>query len=127
MAQVLLGMGSNIQAEYYLTQAANALVRVFAPVTFAAVYHSKAVGMKGDDFLNSCCLFDTSLPLNTLRLQLKSIEDVHGRNRSHGSWQARTLDLDVLMYDGVVIDNDIYEYAHVFVPASELVAMIVKK
>ncbi len=123
MAQVLLGLGSNIQPEYHLKQAVNTLTCVFSPISFAAVYHSKAVGMEGEDFLNSCCLFYTALPLHHLRQQLKTIEDAHGRDRIQGSWQPRTLDLDVLMYDGVVIDDDIYRHAHVFVPASELVTI----
>jgi 2-amino-4-hydroxy-6-hydroxymethyldihydropteridine diphosphokinase len=52
---------------------------------------------------------------------MKTLEDAQGRDRSCGSWKPRTLDLDILMYDGEVMDDELYQYAHAFVPASELV------
>ncbi|MDQ6976191.1 MAG: 2-amino-4-hydroxy-6-hydroxymethyldihydropteridine diphosphokinase [Mariprofundaceae bacterium] len=116
-------MGSNIEPEHHLIQAEKALNRAFDVLAFAAVYRSKAVGMEGNDFLNTCCLFNTALPLATIRAQLKAMEDAQGRDRSKGSWQARRLDLDILMYADAVVDDDIYRYAHAFVPASELVSI----
>ena len=121
MAQALLGMGSNIDAEYHLRQAAKALRRCFGEVCFSSVYQSAAVGMAGDDFLNACCLFDTELSESQLTVQLKALEDAQGRDRSEGSWKPRTLDLDVLMYDGQVVGDEMCRYAHVCVPASECV------
>ncbi len=49
------------------------------------------------------------------------MEDAQGRERSQGSWQPRTLDLDVLMFAGKVVDDELLRYAHAFVPAAELV------
>jgi len=121
MHSALLNMGSNIDPEQHLLQAAASL-RVLSPtVTFSAVYRSAAVGMDGDDFLNACCLLQTELPLVELRQQLKTMEDAQDRDRSQGSWRPRTLDLDILMYDSTVMDDDIYRYPHAFVPAAELV------
>ena len=51
----------------------------------------------------------------------KALEDAHGRDRSEGSWKPRTLDLDLLMYDEEVLDDDLFRYPHVYVPASELI------
>jgi len=121
MVQVLVGMGSNIDAEYHLLQAAKALRQCFDEVRFSSVYQSAAIGMEGDDFLNACCLFDTMLSGKQLAVLLKGLEDTQGRDRSAGSWKPRTLDLDVLMYDGEVMDDELYRYAHACVPASEVV------
>lgn len=120
MVQVLLGMGSNIEPELNLVRAATALRIQFESIRFSSVYRSAAVGMDGDDFLNACCLFDTELSQQKINVLLKSLEDVQQRDRSEGSWKPRTLDLDLLLYDKLVIGDDLHLYAHAFVPAAEL-------
>jgi len=117
----LVGMGSNIDPELNLRQAAIAIRQRFADARFSRVYRSAAVGMEGDDFLNACCLFDTSLSCERLVAWLKGLEDMQGRIRTGGAWQSRTLDLDLLMLGDDVFDDDLFHYAHVYVPASELV------
>jgi len=121
MAQVLLGMGSNIEPELNLVRAATALRIQFDDITFSSVYRSVAVGMKGDDFLNACCLFDTELSKQEINSLLKSVEDAQQRDRSKGSWKPRTLDLDLLIYDKQIVGEDLHLYAHAFVPAAELI------
>jgi len=123
MADVLVGMGSNIDPENNLLQAAAALKAEFGAVVFSSVFRSAAVGMDGDDFLNACCLFECALEQSQLRRRMKELEDAQGRDRSRGSWKPRTIDLDVLMFGGEVIDEELYQYAHAYVPASELVAL----
>ncbi|HKI62096.1 MAG TPA: 2-amino-4-hydroxy-6-hydroxymethyldihydropteridine diphosphokinase [Mariprofundaceae bacterium] len=122
-AEALIGMGSNIEPQQNLQQAAVAVRKMFGDVAFSSVYRSSAVGMEGDDFLNACCLIRTELDEAGLRRCLKALEDAQGRDRAHGSWRPRTLDLDVLMYAGEMVDDELVRYAHAFVPASELVGM----
>ncbi len=121
MTQVLLGLGSNIDPEMHLRGAAKTLKAKFPNVRFSSVYQSAAVGMDGDDFLNACCLFEHDLAQAELLVWLKALEDKHGRDRSEGSWKPRTLDLDILMVDENIVDDDVYKYGHVYLPASELV------
>jgi len=123
MAKVLIGMGSNIDPESNLRQAAAALRAEFGAVIFSSVFRSAAVGMDGDDFLNACCLFDSELELAEVRRRMKAMEDVQGRDRSRGSWKPRTIDLDILMYHGKVVDDELYRYPHAYVPALELVEL----
>jgi len=123
LIESVIGIGSNIEPVYHLKVAAAALRGAFGAVRFSTVYRSKAVGMDGDDFLNACCLLQTGLAQSDLRRRLKALEDQQGRDRSHGSWKPRTIDLDLLLYDGVVIDDEIYRYAHAYVPAAELVTL----
>lgn len=120
---VLVGMGSNIDAESHLLTAAAALRAAYGEVSFSCVYRSAAVGMDGPDFLNACCLLRTTRSQQSLRMHLKMLEDMQGRDRSEGGWRPRTIDLDVLIYDREVVDDELYRYAHAFVPAAELVAM----
>jgi len=117
----LIGMGSNINPEKHLQCASQDIKQYFSDVAYSKVYQSAAVGMDGDDFLNACCLLSNVPEKKELLKWLKCLEDKYGRDRSKGSWKPRTLDLDLLMYGDDILDDDLFRYAHVFVPASELV------
>ena len=123
MHSALLGMGSNINPEYHLLQASMILRHQYPTSVFSHVYQSAAVGMQGDDFLNACCFVRGVPERDGLEQWLKEVEDRYFRDRSKGSWKPRTLDLDVLMYDEQVVDDDVYRYAHVFVPASDVITL----
>lgn len=124
MNQVLLGLGSNIRPDYYLQQAAEALSQRFAGACFSRVYRSAAIGMDGDDFLNACCLLQTELSQQDVIAYCKQLEDRYFRDRSEGSWKPRTLDVDLIQWNGEVIGDDLHLYAHVYVPASELIDLM---
>ncbi|RMG92981.1 MAG: 2-amino-4-hydroxy-6-hydroxymethyldihydropteridine diphosphokinase [Zetaproteobacteria bacterium] len=119
----LIGLGSNIEPELHLRWASHMLRRHFGSVRFSHVYRSPAIGMDGADFLNACCLVQAEIGLPDLKVLLKSWEDARGRDRSRGSWRPRTLDLDVLMHDGRIVDDELLQYAHAYVPAVELVEL----
>ena len=123
MSSALLGIGSNIQPKDNLKFASDVLRYEFENVLFSPVYQSKAVGMQGDDFLNACCLIHGDFSLQYLSQWCKQQEDVRLRDRAQGSWRPRTLDLDILMFDDQLIDDELYTFAHAFVPASTLVAL----
>jgi len=117
----LIGMGSNIEPEKYLQCAGQDIRKCFSDVVYSNVYQSPAIGMAGDDFLNACCLLNNVPEKVELLKWLKLLEDKYGRDRTEGSWKPRTLDLDLLMYGDGVLDDDLFRYAHVFGPASELI------
>jgi len=122
MSEFLVGMGSNIDPQRHLKAAAAALSAAFPEAEFSGVYRSAAIGMQGAaDFLNACCLLQSDMQQDALASWLKQLEDTHGRDRSEGSWKPRTLDLDVLMAGGQVVDDELFRYAHAYVPARELV------
>jgi len=124
MGEFLIGMGSNIEPERHLLAAADALRAAYPEAQFSGVYRSAAVGMPGAaDFLNACCLLHSDMQKDAFATWLKQIEDAHGRDRSRGSWKPRTLDLDVLMAAGEIIDDELFHCAHAFVPARELIAL----
>ncbi|MDX8401899.1 MAG: 2-amino-4-hydroxy-6-hydroxymethyldihydropteridine diphosphokinase [Mariprofundaceae bacterium] len=119
MSAVLVGIGSNIEPERHLRAAARMLRQRFGGVRFSAVYRSPAVGMEGDDFLNACALIETDLGDDALVAVLKSMERDCGRKPGE-SWRPRTLDLDLLMRDGRILDDDVLRQAHVWYPAKDL-------
>ena len=71
-----------------------------------------AAGQKEQpDYLNAVILVSTMLsPLGLLDL-LQGIEDEHGRKRTE-RWAARTLDLDIIDYQGVTSDDERLELPH---------------
>jgi len=118
----LVGMGSNIEPERHLAAAAAAIRDRFPAAVFSKVYRSPAVGMQdAADFLNACCLVVGEAERVELADWLKGLEDAQGRDRSLGSWRPRTLDLDLLMAGDEVLDDELFRYAHAYVPARELI------
>jgi 2-amino-4-hydroxy-6-hydroxymethyldihydropteridine diphosphokinase len=70
----------------------------------SSVYKTKSWGFKSDDFLNICLATDTNLPPETLWKRIVEIEKILGRTRnSKGNYQARTIDIDVLLFDDEII------------------------
>lgn len=56
-------------------------------------------------FLNLCCVGETSLGPRPLLDRLLGLESEAGRTRPEGGGGARTLDVDLLLYGGRVIDE----------------------
>lgn len=77
------------------------------------IYNSKAFGFEGDDFLNCCCIVETNLsPEDTMRALL-AIETELGRVRKEGAgYESRTIDLDMLFYDDLVMDTKLLRVPH---------------
>lgn len=62
-------------------------------------------------FLNGACLIETPLPPHTLWEQLAATELAFGRRREE-HWGARTLDLDLLLYEEQVVDDKVLTVPH---------------
>jgi len=99
---VYISLGSNIDAPRHLRAGVAALREHFGELELSSVYESEAVGFAGDNFLNLVAGFDTDLPIPAVRDILHRIEDANGRLRTGPRFSARTLDLDLLLYDDVV-------------------------
>lgn len=57
------------------------------------------------DYLNAVVILSTVLSPRALLRVLQNLEDEHGRVRSE-RWEARTLDLDIIDYQGVTSDDE---------------------
>ncbi|MBI1397741.1 MAG: 2-amino-4-hydroxy-6-hydroxymethyldihydropteridine diphosphokinase [Betaproteobacteria bacterium] len=126
-----VGLGSNIESPgAQLGRALEALAalphtRILARSSF---YRTAPVGF-GDqpDFVNAVVLVDTSLSAHALLAALLAIERAQGRVRGMPNGP-RTLDLDILLYDDLVLrDSELtlphprmHERAFVLVPLAEL-------
>lgn len=61
-------------------------------------------GVEQDDFLNTVLELRTLLPPEVLLERLHDIENAAGRERTV-RWGPRTLDLDIVLYDNLVLDS----------------------
>ena len=106
-AYVALGSNLNNPAQQ-LSSALNALSRLpeTSLTACSPAYRSTAVGPgQQPDYLNAVAALRTALaPLDLLH-QLQDIEQAQGRERGE-RWGARTLDLDILLYGNLVMDED---------------------
>lgn len=129
MATVLLSLGSNIDKERNIRAGIAALEQHFGSVMCSTIYESEAVGFDGDNFYNLVVQLDTDEPVEVVVSTLKQIEDEHGRTRSGPRFSARTLDIDILLYDELIRDDElvsiprdeILKNAFVLRPLAELV------
>ncbi len=103
MAQVFVAAGSNVEPQANLTKALAELARRFHEVQVSPWYRNAAVGFAGEDFINFVFGFGTDLTVHATLAQLREVETICGRPRNAPKWAARSMDLDVLLYDQLVL------------------------
>lgn len=106
MAKISISLGSNIDRERHIRQAITLLQQHFGDLTLSPVYQTAAVGFDGDDFLNLVVMFHCNDPVKEVVQSLKRIEDLMGRDRSLPKFSARSIDLDLLTYDLLELDEE---------------------
>lgn len=128
MVTVYVGLGSNIDPEYNLHLGIRELRECFGELHLSAVYRSTAVGFDGDDFLNLVAGFESNESPSAICEHITLIHNIVGRDRKSGKWESRPLDIDLLLYNDLVIDErsvrvprkDVLEYSFVLRPLAEL-------
>ncbi len=118
---IYLSLGSNIHPEENLPKAIELLSKYVQVISISNAWKTPAVGSEGPDFLNAVVLIRTGLNKNRLKLEvLRPIENQMGRVRSLEKNAPRTIDLDILIIDGIVTDNELWHQVHLAVPFAEL-------
>ncbi len=113
MAIAYIGLGSNLDKPcQQLIKARDSLAGIEETKLLAdsGLFQSKAMTMPDDnqpqaDYINAVVKLQTLLPPHALLDKLQAIEIKQGRVRSR-RWAARTLDLDILMYDDLQINDE---------------------
>ncbi len=128
MATIYISLGSNISREVNTRAGVSALKRVFGELRLSSVYESESVGFDGDAFLNMVIACDVDMSVYKTNRVLRDIEDANGRDRTGPKFSSRTLDLDLLLYDDLVLNEkglvlprgEILKNAFVLWPLAEL-------
>jgi 2-amino-4-hydroxy-6-hydroxymethyldihydropteridine diphosphokinase len=116
MSRAYLSLGSNLEPKKHLRVALDELRARFGDILVSPTYRCKAVGFDGPDFLNLAVAIDTDLPPQTLNDWLHALEDRHGRRRDVPRFSSRTLDIDIVLYDDLVMQGE----GHLELPRAEL-------
>jgi len=133
MAKIYISIGSNIDAEKNIRLAIHALQDHFGKLILSSVYESEAVGFEGDNFLNLVVGLNTEEDVYTVAATLRKIEDENGRDRSGPRFSSRIVDLDLLLYDNLIIKEDnleiprdeITKNAFVLLPLDEIAPQLI--
>jgi 2-amino-4-hydroxy-6-hydroxymethyldihydropteridine diphosphokinase len=127
-----VALGSNLGDREAHLAAAIAELRARPGVRVTAVsklYETAPVGPPPQGpYLNAALRLSTQLAPRALLACLLAIEAARGRQRSAARWSARTLDLDLLFYGDLILDEPglciphphLHERAFVLVPLCEL-------
>ena len=117
MPTAYISLGSNIGDREHYLRLALTLLDAYPEIQrgkASSLYRSEAVthdGRPGPEYRNAVCAIRTSLlPLELLQ-RLRSIENRLGRLR-HQAWGPRTIDLDLLDYQGQVLRTPVLRLPH---------------
>ena len=116
MARCLVGCGSNLGRRREQLDRAVELLRFMPGVRMLAVSRFRETRPVGgpvgqSPYLNGACLLDTDLGPHDVLGMLNAVENTLHRERTE-RWGERTLDLDLLLYDDLVVDETALTVPH---------------
>ncbi len=109
MNTCIIEMGSNIEPKKNIEKAIEILKSEIDVVSVSSFITTKPIGIKEQaDFLNGAVRLNTEMNKNQLTMYLKNIEDRLKRDRSQHKFGPRTIDLDIIIWNGTIVDDDYY-------------------
>ena len=133
---VYIGLGSNIGNRFALLQEAVDCIdsSIGTILSVSKVYETPAWGFESEAFLNACIKIETKYTAFEVLEALLSIENKLGRDRNpREGYQARPIDLDILLFKNDVISHKHLQLPHprmelrqfVLTPLADIAASIV--
>lgn len=124
-----ISVGSNIDPIQHIKAGIADLHQQYGKLNISPVYESESVGFSGNNFYNLIVAFTTQQDPYEVNQHLRAIETKNGRQRVESRFSSRTLDLDLILYDNVILNDEklelprgeITRYAFVLQPLSDLV------
>lgn len=108
-----LSLGSNLgQQKEFLNKALDRIKQLGSVTDCSKIYRSSAYGFPAQpDFMNLISILESVLSPFRLLRKLKQIECEIGRQRTW-SWGPRTIDIDIVDYDGPELKEEILRIPH---------------
>jgi 2-amino-4-hydroxy-6-hydroxymethyldihydropteridine diphosphokinase len=104
---VIIGIGSNINAEVNISRMLKVLGKEVEILNISSLLKTKPIGIENQpDFTNGAVKIQTGLNNEELNRLLKNVEDKMGRDRSSPKFGPRTIDLDIVVWNGKIVDED---------------------
>ena len=109
--QVVISVGSNINPLSNIKKSQNILSKEEKFIYSADIIETDPVGyLEQPNFLNTAFLVVT-----------KDIEDRMGRERGLNKAGPRTIDLDIIVWNGRLLTDDYYSYDYVSIPVNQVI------
>ncbi len=105
MTNFYLGIGSNTERKRNITSCLQWLKSSFSDIDVSPIYQSPAFGFDGPPFHNLVVRVGSAFDPWEMKKWLQQLEDRHGRDRSQPRYSNRTLDIDLLLIDDMIIDD----------------------
>ncbi len=132
MAKCAIALGSNLGNSLSTLEDSLQLLDEIPGINLIATsswYRTKPVGPPQPDYLNGCAVLEVQQTPEEFLVLLQAVELQFGRVRTE-RWGARTLDLDLLLYNDLVLNTPnlqiphprMQERAFVLVPLAEIAA-----
>ena len=118
---VYLNLGSNIAPEINLVKAIKLLRKYGKVQAVSRAWESRSVGATGPNYLNACVAFVSPFMQAELKERIiRPIEAQLGRKRSENKYVPRTIDIDIVLFDGKPNNDKFWKFAFVIVPLAEI-------
>jgi 2-amino-4-hydroxy-6-hydroxymethyldihydropteridine diphosphokinase len=118
---VILLIGSNIDPINNIKQAIKEISGIIQINKQSSLWETRPIGTDGNNFFNLALSVSTSLDFDPLKFEiLRKIEIRLGRVRSSDKYAPRTIDIDIILDGDTIVDLNIWHYAYIAVPVSEL-------
>ena len=119
---VYISLGSNLgNRENYLAKTRNFLNKIGKIKKKSSLIETKAWGKTNQpDFLNQVILIEIELSPEKLLQKCHEIENKLGRERKE-KWSERTIDIDILFYDNLVLNRKNLIIPHPYIAEREFV------
>ncbi len=122
MNRVIVGLGSNVEPDKNIQKTKEILFQEYNVLAESCLKTTKPIGtIPRADFINGVLLLETSLESEQLKTELKEIESRLGRSKEYDRSGPRTIDLDIVLWNGSIVDQDFYERAYLKRSVLELV------
>ena len=109
MNRAVIGVGSNIEPERNVPEARRHIAHRHVIVAASPFVQTRPLGYADQpDFTNGALLVETAAERERLRADLKAIEALLGRRHSDNRDGPRTIDLDIVVWNGRIVDADLY-------------------
>jgi 2-amino-4-hydroxy-6-hydroxymethyldihydropteridine diphosphokinase len=108
--EAVVGTGSNIEPERHIALARDALAKDHVLLCESRFVRTAPIGVTDQpEFTNGVFLIATTMTRESLKAYLKRTEDRLGRIRTGNRYGPRTIDLDIVVWNGEIVDQDYYD------------------
>lgn len=110
MNEAVIALGSNINPRKNTDAALDAVSKTFRVIKKSQFIFTEPLGYENQpDFLNGSVLIQTGMKEAEITNELKQIESKLGRRRNSFRNGPRKIDLDLVLFNGRVLDEDVFE------------------